>query len=53
MAATIILVFAFVLLIIQAFRPVTWPSGWPIPHLGWLGVALFVLTFILGGAGIK
>lgn len=53
MLSTILLVFAFVLLVLEAIRPSTWSSAYPIPHLGWLGLALFVLTFLLGGVGIR
>jgi hypothetical protein len=52
----ILLIFAFVLALINAF----WgflgrPSGqpWPKPHLGWLAFAIYLLTLILGGAGIR
>ena len=50
MIGTILLVFAFVLCLIQAL----WPS-WAtrgMPHLGWLGVALWILSILLGGAGL-
>lgn len=44
MLQMILLVFAFVLTIICA----VWQNGWRVPpHLGWLGIALFILTFIL------
>ena len=46
----ILYVFSFVLLLIEAFRPATWP--WPLPHLGWLGLSLYVLAGLLGSAGI-
>jgi membrane-bound ClpP family serine protease len=48
---TILLVFAFVLLVIEAFRPTAW--SWPFPHLGWLGLALCVLAFILNNVGMR
>jgi hypothetical protein len=51
MLQTILFVFAFVLLVIEAFRPGAWP--WPVPHLGWLGLALCVLAVILGGVGVR
>ncbi|HEY2538211.1 MAG TPA: hypothetical protein VGI28_01735 [Stellaceae bacterium] len=51
MISLILLIFAFVLAICQAFRP--WTQPWPIPHLGWLAVALYLLTLILGGAGLR
>lgn len=47
----ILIIFAFVLLLIEAFRPS--PARWPIPHLGWLGLALLALTFVLQSAGVK
>jgi uncharacterized membrane protein (DUF485 family) len=53
MAHVILLVFSFVLLLIEAFRPTTWPTRWPVPHLGWLGVSLFVLTFIINAAVVR
>lgn len=52
MLSLILLIFAFVLALIQAFRGWT-PAGWPVPHLGWLALALYLLTLILGGAGIR
>jgi len=42
----ILLVFAFVLCLIEAVYP-----SWPRPALGWLGLALYFLAMILGGAG--
>ena len=42
----IILVFAFVLALIEALRW-PWPQPWGVPHLGWLAVALYLLTLIL------
>lgn len=47
MLALILLIFAFVLAVIEAFRG--WGPPWSIPHLGWLAVALYLLTLILGG----
>jgi tryptophan-rich sensory protein len=46
----IILVFAFVLAVVESFvgrpeRPAYWP--WLVPHLGWLAIALFILVEIL------
>lgn len=44
----ILLVFAFVLTLIAAFwRGGPWPSGFPLPHPGWLGLSLYILTFII------
>lgn len=51
MLGTILLVFAFVLSVIQAFR-----EGWPpaLPNLGWLALACYFLALILGGvAGLR
>lgn len=47
MLTTILMVFAFVLLLVQAFNP-------PVPRvsLGWIGLACWALAVILGGAGI-
>ena len=50
MVAIILYVFSFVLLLIEAFRPAAWP--WPVPHLGWLGLSLYVLAGLLNSAGI-
>jgi len=47
MLVLILLIFAIVLCVVQAFRP--WTQPFPIPHLGWLGIALYLLTLILGG----
>jgi hypothetical protein len=44
MLGLILLVFAFVLCVIQAI----WFGPWPKPHLGWLGMALFLLYLLLG-----
>jgi hypothetical protein len=44
----ILLVFAFVLTFIAAFwRGGPWLGGFPFPHLGWLGVALFLLSLLV------
>ena len=48
MLGIILLVFAFVLLVVAAF-------GWtprPTVNLGWLGLALWVLSILLGGVHI-
>lgn len=45
MLPLILLIFAFVLAVVQAVRP--WTQPWAIPHLGWLAVALYLLTLIL------
>jgi hypothetical protein len=47
----VLLIFAFVLALIQAFRP--WTTPFPVPHLGWLAIALFLLTHILGAPGLR
>jgi len=44
MTTLILLVLAFVLALIEAFRPWQFPL---IPHLGWLAVALYLLSLIL------
>lgn len=49
MLSLILLIFAFVLAVLAACRP--WLSSWPAPHLGWVAIALYLLTLILGGAG--
>jgi hypothetical protein len=44
----ILLVFALVLCVLQAF--LTWLSPnppRPIPHLGWLGIACFIASFLV------
>lgn len=46
MVHLILLVLAFVLALIEAFRP--WISPWR-PHLGWLALATYLLSLILGG----
>lgn len=44
----ILLVFAFVLTFIAAWwRGGPWPGGIPLPHPGWLGVSLAILTMII------
>lgn len=48
MISTILLVFAFVLTLISAFLPV-----WRFPHLGWLGVSLWILSVLLGITGVR
>jgi hypothetical protein len=47
MLSLILLVFAFVLTIVEAFY-----ASWPRPHLGWLGLALYFLSLLLSRAGI-
>jgi hypothetical protein len=48
MIGLILLVAAFVLALIEAFR--YWAKPWPaFPHLGWLAVALWFLSLILTG----
>lgn len=47
MLSLILLIFAFVLALIQAwFGRSTTP--YTVPHLGWLAIALYLLTLILG-----
>lgn len=54
MIGLILLVFAFVLSLVEAFRG--WlqppPQSWAIPHLGWLGLSLYFLSLLLGAGGI-
>jgi hypothetical protein len=47
MLVTILLVFAFVLLVVAAFG-----IGLPRVNLGWLGLALWVLSILLRGVKI-
>jgi hypothetical protein len=47
MLSLILLVFAFVLCMIQAFYP-----NWTAPSWGWLGLALYFLSLILGHAAL-
>lgn len=51
MISLILLIFGFVLAVVQAFRGASPP--WPVPHLGWLAVALYFLSLILAAAGLK
>ena len=51
MIGTILLVFAFVLSLIEAGRG--WLGTWPAPHLGWLAVALYFLALVLQGTGVR
>lgn len=44
MLGTILLVFAFVLVALSAFN-----VGHPRVHLGWLGLATWLLSLLLGG----
>lgn len=46
MISLVLLIFAFVLAVLQAMRP--WLGTWTTPHLGWLAIALLLLTYILG-----
>jgi hypothetical protein len=48
MISLILLVFAFVLCMVQAIYP-----NWAQPQWGWLGLALYFLSLILGGAGVR
>ena len=47
MLSLILLVFAFVLTTVEAFY-----TSWPRPHLGWLGLAIYFLSLLLGRAAI-
>ena len=51
MLVLILLVFAFVLALVQSFAP--WRGGPFPPHLGWLAVALYFLTLILGHGAFR
>jgi hypothetical protein len=53
MLGQILLVFAFVLTLIEAFRGSPPPPSWPVPSLGWLGLSLYFLSLLLGGMGIR
>jgi hypothetical protein len=50
MLGLILLVFAFVLSLIEAIQP--WTRPFPRPHFGWLAVALVILMWLLQGQGI-
>ncbi len=44
----ILMVFAFVLTFVAAFwRGGPWAGGFPFPHLGWLGLSLYILSLLL------
>jgi hypothetical protein len=47
----ILLVFAFVLALIEACQP--WVRPWPRPHLGWLALAIYFLVQVLLPAGVR
>jgi hypothetical protein len=47
MISLLLLCFAFLLTIIEAFYP-----SWPRPHLGWLGLAVYFLSLLLNRAAI-
>jgi hypothetical protein len=51
----ILLVFAFVLTMIASLlNPIAaGPLPWRIPHLGWLGLSLYILVSVLGVAGVR
>lgn len=51
MIGMILIVFAFVLTLIEALWP-TWTAR-ARPHLGWLGLALWLLSLLLGVGGIR
>jgi hypothetical protein len=46
MAATILVVAALILSLIEAFEP--WARPWQRPHLGWLAVACFAGSLLAG-----
>lgn len=48
MLALILLIFAFVLAVIQAWFGRS-AQPYVVPHLGWLALALYLLTLILQG----
>jgi hypothetical protein len=50
MVTTILMVFAFVLLLLEG---VLSPRLYPNLHLGWVGMALWALAIILGGVGLR
>jgi len=51
MVGLILLIAAFILALIEAFQP--WQRPWGRPHLGWLAIALWLLSLILGTAGLR
>jgi len=53
MVSTILLVFAFVFAIIAALFTDAINRPPLVIHFGWLAVAFWVLSILLGGAGIK
>ena len=48
MVGTILIVAAFILALLEALLPYAYPSVTRRPHLGWLALALFFLSIILG-----
>ena len=51
MVYSILMVFAFVLTVLAAIihsSPPLSSSTWRLPHLGWLGVSVWVLAILLG-----
>jgi len=55
MLQLILLVAAFILFLIEAFLPWAYrtaPAAWARPHLGWLGLAFWVLSILLGQAHV-
>lgn len=46
MAATILVVAALILALIEAFEP--WQRPWVRPHLGWLALACFFGSLLAG-----
>jgi formate hydrogenlyase subunit 4 len=50
MLSLILLIFAFLLSLIEAFQP--WMRPFPRPHLGWLALSVYFLSLILTTAGL-
>jgi len=48
MITTILLIFAFVLALIEACWPLLMRQAGTRPHLGWLAFAVYLLSIILG-----
>jgi hypothetical protein len=53
MLATILLCFAFVFAVIAALFTTTLPRPPLALHFGWLAIAFWILSILLGGFGIK
>jgi len=52
MLELILLILAFVLVLIEAFYPWFYPTATR-PHLGWLGVAFYLLSLVLAHGGYR